>query len=438
MHPGYGFLAENASFAAACREAGITFIGPEPEVIRDMGSKRRAKEIMGQAGVPVVPGYQGEDQSERRFRKEANALGYPVMVKASAGGGGKGMRLVASQVELPGALAAARREAMSAFGDGSLMLEKVSSTVQGTSNSRFLATLTVTSCIWASASVRSSVAIRRLSKRHLHRRWTRSFALVWGRQPWPRDGSLATLMPELSSSSLPLTGSFYFLEVNTRLQVEHAITELVTELDLVRWQIQVAEGARLPLGQDDVTFLDTPSRRGSMLKTQRATFCQPQVQYCSGNRLGRWCTRGRWSGDRRCGVPRTTILCWPRSVPGVPVERKRYAGWTMHLRTRCCWVCVTTWTFCAASFCIPHIGPEISAPLSSKSRAMRCSLPCRLRVGEKLRRDCRGHLALPGGARDRSLAQQSAGTPPRALPALTGVEAATYRSESLPGDSVTG
>ena len=124
VHPGYGFLAENASFASACGDAGITFIGPTPEVIRAMGSKRQAKEVMAKAGVPVVPGYQGEDQTDRRFRKEADALGYPVMIKASAGGGGKGMRLVTGQGALLGALAAARREAMAAFGDDSLILEK--------------------------------------------------------------------------------------------------------------------------------------------------------------------------------------------------------------------------------------------------------------------------------------------------------------------------
>src|SRR5262249_34563377 len=125
IHPGYGFLAENADFAAACRDGGLTFIGPAPEVIARMGSKRKAKRLMAGVGVPVVPGYAGEDQSDAAFVAAARELGYPVLVKASAGGGGKGMRSVAHADELPVALAAARREALAAFGDGSLLLEKL-------------------------------------------------------------------------------------------------------------------------------------------------------------------------------------------------------------------------------------------------------------------------------------------------------------------------
>jgi acetyl-CoA carboxylase biotin carboxylase subunit len=253
VHPGYGFLAENASFAAACRDAGITFIGPTPEVIQAMGSKRQAKEIMAEAGVPVVPGYQGEDQSEKRFRKEADALGYPIMIKASAGGGGKGMRLVASRSELPEALAAARREAMAAFGDGSLILEKFIDRPRHVEFQIF-------------GDVYGNVIHLGERECTIQRRYQK----VVEETPSP------ALTPELRARMgaaavsagrkigytnagtvefiLAPDASFYFLEVNTRLQVEHAVTELVTGLDLVRWQIQLAEGDLLPLGQDEVTF----------------------------------------------------------------------------------------------------------------------------------------------------------------------------------------
>ncbi|HEU5349073.1 MAG TPA: biotin carboxylase N-terminal domain-containing protein, partial [Ktedonobacterales bacterium] len=124
IHPGYGFLAENADFAAACEAAGLTFIGPSADVIRRMGSKREAKRLAADAGVPVVPGYAGDDASDARLLAAAGEIGYPVMVKASAGGGGKGMRSVARASDLPEALASARREALSAFGDETLLLEK--------------------------------------------------------------------------------------------------------------------------------------------------------------------------------------------------------------------------------------------------------------------------------------------------------------------------
>ena len=253
VHPGYGFLAENAAFAAACRDASVTFIGPSPEVIRDMGSKRQAKEIMAKAGIPVVPGYQGEDQSDRRFRKEADALGYPLMIKASAGGGGKGMRLVADHGELPEALVSARREALAGFGDDTLILEKfidggrhIEFQIFGdtagnvihlgerecTIQRRFQKVIEETPSIALDDELRARMG---------------AAAVAAGQQlGYTNAGTVEFILAP--------DASFYFLEVNTRLQVEHAITELVTGLDLVRWQIQLAEGARLPLAQDDVTI----------------------------------------------------------------------------------------------------------------------------------------------------------------------------------------
>ena len=253
IHPGYGFLAENASFAAACREAGITFIGPEPEVIARMGSKREAKLLMAAAGLPVVPGYLGEDQSEARFLESAEAAGYPVMIKAAAGGGGKGMRLVAGSRELPEALSAARREALSAFGDGTLILEKA------IVNARHIEFQ-----IFGDAHA----AVIHLGEREctIQRRHqkvieeTPSTALTPELRARMAEAAV-TAGQQLNYTNagtveflLDPDGNFYFLEINTRLQVEHPVTELVTGLDLVRWQILVAEGYPLPLKQEMVTF----------------------------------------------------------------------------------------------------------------------------------------------------------------------------------------
>jgi geranyl-CoA carboxylase alpha subunit len=253
IHPGYGFLAENAAFATACRGAGITFIGPEPSVIARMGSKREAKQLMAAAGIPVVPGYLGEDQSDRRLYKAAETIGYPIMVKASAGGGGKGMRLVTARQELSPALAAARREALAAFGDDTLLLEKfivdprhIEFQIFGDTHGQVI-----------------HLGERECSLQRRHQKVveeTPSGALTTELRA--RMGAAAVTAGRLLQYTgagtvefiLDSDGNFYFLEVNTRLQVEHPVTELVTGLDLVRWQIEVAEGHPLPLTQDMIPF----------------------------------------------------------------------------------------------------------------------------------------------------------------------------------------
>ncbi len=253
VHPGYGFLSEHAPFAAACREAELTFIGPEPDVIARMGSKREAKRLMAGAGVPVVPGYDGEDQSDRRFVAAAREIGYPVLVKASAGGGGKGMRVVEEARALPAALAAARREALAAFGDDTLLLEKllaqprhVEIQIFGDTHGHIIH-LGEREC-----------TIQRRHQKVIEE--TPSTALTPElRARMAAAGVTAGRLLSYTSAGtveflLDADGNFYFLEVNTRLQVEHPVTELVTGLDLVRWQILVAEGRPLPLAQDAVTF----------------------------------------------------------------------------------------------------------------------------------------------------------------------------------------
>ncbi|HEX6819298.1 MAG TPA: biotin carboxylase N-terminal domain-containing protein [Ktedonobacterales bacterium] len=253
VHPGYGFLAERADFAAACRDAGLVFIGPTPEVIARMGSKREARRMMAAAGVPVVPGYDGEDQSDARLLAASREIGFPLLVKASAGGGGKGMRTVVRIEEMAEALAGARREAQSAFGDATLLLERlipsprhVEFQIFGDAHGHLV-----------------HLGERECSIQRRHQK-------VIEETPSPAlDAALRTRMAEAALTvgrTLGYTnagtvefvldgdGNFYFLEVNTRLQVEHPVTELVTGLDLVRWQILVAEGRSLPLAQDEIRF----------------------------------------------------------------------------------------------------------------------------------------------------------------------------------------
>jgi geranyl-CoA carboxylase alpha subunit len=253
VHPGYGFLSENAAFAAACKDAGLVFIGPGPEAISAMGNKAAAKRLMLAARVPCVPGYQGTDQSDARFSKEAKSIGFPVMVKAAAGGGGRGMRLVAAEAELANALTAARREALAAFGSDELILEKavldarhIEIQVFGDSHGDII-----------------HLGERDCSIQRRHQK-------VIEEAPSPAvDAELRARMGAAAVAAarainyasagtveflLDKTGHFYFLEMNTRIQVEHPVTELITGLDLVRMQLEVAAGAPLALRQEQVTF----------------------------------------------------------------------------------------------------------------------------------------------------------------------------------------
>ncbi|HEX6819864.1 MAG TPA: biotin carboxylase N-terminal domain-containing protein [Ktedonobacterales bacterium] len=253
LHPGYGFLSENVRFAQACRDAGLTFVGPQPETIALMGSKREAKILMAAAGVPVVPGYEGEDQSDERLIAAAREIGWPVMVKASAGGGGKGMRVVERADDLPAALASARREALSAFGDDTLILEKVIPEPRHVEFQIF-------------GDMRGNVihlGERECTIQRRHQKiveetpstaLTAELRAAMGRAAVLAGQRIGYIGAGTVEFIVAPNGDFYFLEVNTRLQVEHPVTELVTGLDLVRWQILVAEGRPLPLTQDEITF----------------------------------------------------------------------------------------------------------------------------------------------------------------------------------------
>lgn len=248
VHPGYGFLAENADFARACADAGLVFIGPPVSAIEAMGKKRAAKLML--KGIPVVPGYSGADQSDPVLIDAAEQIGYPVMVKASAGGGGKGMRRVDTPEDMSAALSAARREALQAFGDDTLILERVilnprhiEIQIFGDQHSHVIA-LGEREC---TIQRRHQKIIEETPSTALTpdlRERMCAAAVSVGRQL--RYYSAGTVEFLLDSA-----GNFYFMEMNTRLQVEHPVTELITGLDLVRWQILVAEGHPLP--QHEVT-----------------------------------------------------------------------------------------------------------------------------------------------------------------------------------------
>jgi geranyl-CoA carboxylase alpha subunit len=253
VHPGYGFLAENAEFARTCRAAGLVFIGPSPEAIRAMGNKAGAKDIMQKAGVPCVPGYQGEDQSDTAMLTAAKRIGFPVMIKAVAGGGGRGMRLVPDDAAFPDALRAARSEAQNAFGDPNVILE--CAIVQP----RHIE-IQVFGDRYGNAV---HLGERDCSVQRRHQKLIEE-APSPAVSPELRTRMGATAVAAVKAINyegagtleflLDAAGNYYFMEMNTRLQVEHPVTEAVTGLDLVELQLRVAAGEMLPLTQEDVTF----------------------------------------------------------------------------------------------------------------------------------------------------------------------------------------
>ena len=250
VHPGYGFLSENADFAEACLAAGLVWIGPPPAAIRAMGSKAAAKALMERSGVPLVPGYHGEDQSEARLVAEAARIGFPILVKASAGGGGKGMKVAATAAELEEALALAKGEARAAFGDDRLLLERylqrprhIEIQVFGDSQGNIIH-LHERDCsiqrrhqkVVEEAPAQGMTAERRAAMGAAACAAARAVGYVGA-------GTVEFISTE---------EDFHFMEMNTRLQVEHPVTEAITGLDLVEWQIRIAMGEALPLAQHQV------------------------------------------------------------------------------------------------------------------------------------------------------------------------------------------
>ncbi|MEO0347048.1 MAG: biotin carboxylase N-terminal domain-containing protein [Pseudomonadota bacterium] len=251
IHPGYGFLSENARFARACAKADIIFVGPPVGAIEAMGSKSAAKAIMAEAGVPMLPGYHGDDQSDDRLRDAAEDVGYPVLLKAAAGGGGKGMRVVTSAREFDAELAAARREAQGGFGDDTMLVEKFLGAPRHVELQVFADTHG--NCV--------HLFDRDCSIQRRHQKII---------EEAPAPGLNDTLRAAMADAAVAAARAisyvgagtveflvdgegFYFMEMNTRLQVEHPVTERITGVDLVEWQLRVADGAPLPCAQEDIT-----------------------------------------------------------------------------------------------------------------------------------------------------------------------------------------
>lgn len=245
VHPGYGFLSENAEFAEACQAAGITFIGPTAQTIRQMGSKAQAKALMAAAGVPVVPGYHGIDQAPEVLEKEADRIGYPLMIKAAAGGGGKGMRIVHDAANFRPSLESARREAASAFGDDAVILERylqqprhIEFQIFGDHSGR-VTHLYERDC---STQRRYQKVIEEAPSSFISKEQRKQMgaAAVSAASAvnYHNAGTIEFIVDE--------SGEFFFMEMNTRLQVEHPVTEAILGLDLVEWQLRVASGEALP------------------------------------------------------------------------------------------------------------------------------------------------------------------------------------------------
>ena len=306
IHPGYGFLSENEAFAQACAEAGLVFIGPPAPAILAMGLKAESKRLMAQAGVPLVPGYHGQDQDPALLQREADRIGYPVLIKASAGGGGKGMRAVERAEDFATALASCQREARNSFGDDAVLVEKYVQRPRHIEIQVFADTRG--NCV---SLFERDCSVQRRHQKVLEeapapgmpdemRRRMGEAAVAAARAVGYVGAGTVEFIVEQSARGM----DFFFMEMNTRLQVEHPVTEAITGLDLVEWQLRVANGEPLPLAQDelqihghaiearicaenpDQQFLPATGRLQVYRKPQAASFTLGNVRIDDGVREG--------------------------------------------------------------------------------------------------------------------------------------------------------
>ncbi|QPF75658.1 acetyl/propionyl/methylcrotonyl-CoA carboxylase subunit alpha [Roseateles sp. DAIF2] len=251
VHPGYGFLSENEEFAQACADAGLVFIGPPPSAIQAMGLKAESKRLMEAAGVPLVPGYHGADQDPALLKREAERIGYPVLIKASAGGGGKGMRAVYAAEEFDAALASCKREAINSFGDDAVLIERyvqrprhIEIQVFGDSHG---------DCVYL---FERDCSVQRRHQKVLEEAPAPSMTAERRAEMGAAAVAAAKAVGYQGAGTVEFIaeqdGRFYFMEMNTRLQVEHPVTEAITDQDLVEWQLRVAAGEPLPLKQNEL------------------------------------------------------------------------------------------------------------------------------------------------------------------------------------------
>jgi 3-methylcrotonyl-CoA carboxylase alpha subunit len=251
IHPGYGFLSENAAFAESCAQAGVVFVGPPPAAIRAMGSKSAAKTLMEQAGVPLTPGYHGDNQEERFLREQADRLGYPVLIKASAGGGGRGMRRVDKGSEFSAALSSCKREATASFGDDQVLVEKYLLQPRHIEVQVFADS--VGHCLHL---FERDCSVQRRHQKVLEEAPAPGMTSARRAAMGAAAVSAASAVGYVGAGTVEFIatpgGDFYFMEMNTRLQVEHPVTEMITGLDLVEWQLRVAAGEALPLTQQQL------------------------------------------------------------------------------------------------------------------------------------------------------------------------------------------
>ena len=254
IHPGYGFLSENPGFAQACQQAGLVLIGPPASAMQAMGLKAESKRLMAAAGVPLVPGYHGEDQSPDVLQREANAIGYPVLIKASAGGGGKGMRIVERAEDFPAALASCQREGQNSFGNPNVLIEKYVQRPRHIEIQVFADTQGQTLHLFerdCSVQRRHQKVLEEAPAPGLStamRSRMGQAAVAAARAVGYVGAGTVEFIVEQSAKGM----DFFFMEMNTRLQVEHPVTEAITGLDLVEWQLRVAAGEPLPLSQDQI------------------------------------------------------------------------------------------------------------------------------------------------------------------------------------------
>ncbi|KAF3913595.1 Dihydroorotase [Dactylellina cionopaga] len=252
IHPGYGFLSENAHFARRCTEEGIVFVGPPPSAIDSMGNKSLSKDIMIAAGVPCIPGYHGTNQEPAYLLSEAQNIGFPVLIKAVKGGGGKGMRIARSKEEFPDMLESAKTEARNSFGDDVVLVEKYITTPRHIEVQVFADSHG--NCV---ALGERDCSIQRRHQKVLEESPAPHLDDVIRKDLWKKARDAALAVGYRGAGTVEFifdndTGEFFFMEMNTRLQVEHPVTEMVTETDLVHWQLIVAEGGKLPLTQEQV------------------------------------------------------------------------------------------------------------------------------------------------------------------------------------------